>query len=931
MKQFNNTAILTSKNPEAFLNFTFDASNYWIIPEASIGTKILYVNGLDINNYSASLGYALELNATNNVASFHVYTNINYNFDVSLIFNFYDASALSAPIDSSTVTIKNRPYIVASGAISTFTNQNILIDDEASYMIMRTNPKFTGNIAIYVDCSNNICLDTFKVSDILSNKKYRHQQISANSVLSSDIRNVFSSLPLGELYRVDVENTLSIAIPKTDLKNQYNTTYSYGAKLLKDELYVEDNGLLAPLWINSKLPDYFAAFRLNGVYNTETYDGSTLIGLAFKYLEESDLIRSWSIKPGAPLGKYLATHLADVVKIQAPVFLSLTDPSIALAESDPNTWYGMAVDKGVLTGRSETTYFFNQKSANLTDLDAFMSQGFERNTLLCPNLLNLEYIFSDEDVSLYTMHRYFGLYLTENVLYKIAYYSDTSGGAVSIISLDGKESSIFMDSSIFDVSGNIVSDYKNRIFVLNDEVQLKRITNVSQIDETIFNKYVSKPDKNLFIVDVEKTNINPFITLTLNNKLEQGEHLRIINKTQNKIWEVYGTDASSFTCDRYCTISEDASGLYPTLYRTYFDVNGDISYQVKQIENAFDRFADYLGTYFRAGLHGSNWVSLILNDDASMNDEWVFQRIAAPTLNDFDDPSSGFNNAALPSDITFFGRFTPNASDFGIVAWDSSYGPIDFELYGDRQSIMIEFINRGTNNLYSFDSSQNILDKFEQPTLYQDTSLWYRKILDFDVSNNLYQYVKDPLHISDKVLIMTNAEIQTVKNKLNAYSIYPLNISLMGVNPVKDIDYTVYDSSVLGFASEYNYKRDCDVSSYSVSVEAGNAYTLDIQGSYVIKTGDGNMTQDGVTTSYTTSSIMNTFDSSIYFVATTPTIVTYAVLDGSYNYKAYKSGTAGNEENIGDYYDSSALLKYGLTYCYYVLSPLISRPYLLSE
>ena len=84
MKQFNNTAILTSKNPEAFLNFTFNVSDYYIVPDCCIGAKILYVNGLDINKYTPSIGYALKLDATNNIASFHVYTDINYKVNLFL-------------------------------------------------------------------------------------------------------------------------------------------------------------------------------------------------------------------------------------------------------------------------------------------------------------------------------------------------------------------------------------------------------------------------------------------------------------------------------------------------------------------------------------------------------------------------------------------------------------------------------------------------------------------------------------------------------------------------------------------------------------------------------------------------------------------------------------------------------------------------------
>jgi hypothetical protein len=914
MKQFNNTAILTSKNSEAFLNFSYDSVDYWIIPDGCIGPNILFVNGLDLNSYlgTPSLDFALRLDHDNDVASFHIYTNKNYNFETSLGFTFYDSSLLDNSIGWECVNIKNRPFIIGNSAISAYSNEDLLIDDEASYMLVRTNPKFTGNIVIYVDSSNNLYMDTFKVSDILSNKKYRHQIVSANSVLSSDIRNTFSSLPLGELYRVDVDNTLSIGIPKTDLKNQYNTTYNYGAKLIRDELYPEDNGLLAPLWINSKLPDYFSVFRLNGVFNQETYDGSSLANLAFKYIEESDLIKSWSIKPEAPIGKYLATHMVDVDKIQAPVFLSLTDPSLVKAESDPNTWYGIAVDKGVLTGRSETTYFFNQKALNFTDLNAFLSEGFERNTLLCPNLINLEFLFSDNDVSLYTMSRYFGLYLTENILYKIAYYSDSSDGLIEIISLDGKDSSGFMNSSlVFNSSyGTITDEYKNRIIVLNDEIQLQRITNVNSINGSYWNPYVSKPYKNLFSTLTEKVNYNPFVILTLNNLLEQGEHLRVINKTQNKIWEIYSVDSSQYECETYCTVSENPG--YPTVYRTFFNISGDIAYQINQIEAAFDRFSDYEGTYFRSGVQGDNWVSIVLNDDASLNDEWIFQRISSPTLNDFDDPSSGFNSISLPEDITFFGRFTPNASDFGVIALDASYGPIDFELYGDRQSIMVNFINRQNNNLYTFLSDQNILDKFENPTLYQGTDNWYKRILNFDVSNNSYLYVKDPLNIEDQVLIMTLQDIQLIKGRWNGFSIYPLNISLMGVNPVKDIDYTVYDSC-LGFTSQYKYNRDYDSSLYEISILQYEGYTLNIPGSYIVKTGTGNMTQDGITASYDSSTIFNTFDSCIYFSPTNDTIITYAILDGSYNYKSYKDGSSGNEENIWDYYDSSTLLQYGLT------------------
>jgi hypothetical protein len=123
-------------------------------------------------------------------------------------------------------------------------------------------------------------------------------------------------------------------------------------------------------------------------------------------------------------------------------------------------------------------------------------------------------------------------------------------------------------------------------------------------------------------------------------------------------------------------------------------------------------------------------------------------------------------------------------------------------------------------------------------------------------------------------------EIKLVQNKFNAYSVYPLNISLMGINPVKDIDYTVYDTS-LGFESEYWYNRSDDISTYYISISAGGTYTVDIQGSYTFETGTGLLYQNGDLRNYDTSTLFNTFDSSVYLVAVTDTLVTYAVLDGS--------------------------------------------------
>ncbi len=923
-KDFHSRAILTTQDPGAFLNFRFDTSDDVSISifQTNIPERVMYINGIDANLYPSE-GYKLLINSDVSVASFHVFTRSFDDFDYNIRI---DVSGTTN--QSYDVSICNRPFKIYSNNINTFETSNIQIDGETSYMLLRTNPKFTGNIKLSIDTSNNLYLDTFKVSDILNNKKYRKQQVSAESIFSGDIRRTFSTLPYGEMYKLDEEDTLNISLPKTDLFKQFNVNYSYGARLFEDELYDDDYSLLAPLWLNSKLPDYFAVFRIDGVYNQETYDtGNDLSGLAKKYIEEGELIKSWSMKESTPLGTYLRNHMEELLSVRSPLFLSLSDPT--QKDPDPNTWYGIAVDKGLITGRSETPYFFDQKTT-FTDTNAFLSQGFERLNLLCPNLINLEYIFSDEDVSLYTMHRYFGLYLSENKLYKIAYYCQEPDSSIQILSLDSKEPSTFF-YHVFDTSGNIKETYKNRIFTLNDTEKSKRISEISQVDgtnKTNIEEWINRAGEQLFSTKTEEQISNKFLTLSLTNPLHQGEHLRFIDNTTYTIWEAYSIKPEMVDAGEiwpFLSVYRDPSNEYPTIYRAGFSVNGTINDQIKAIKKAFDLFNtnyDIVSPFETTVLRqGSNTLSFELKNDFNTNDI-SFQRLTAQTVFDPNDPSSQFNNAADYSDIKFYGVLEPTLSDFERISFDSSYGPINFELYGDRMSLTLNLIDISSNHLYSIDPS--VTYKIEDYTLYMSTDGWYRKINQFVVStttDHVYNYVLSPHESNDNIVLNTSNDIYEIEGMMNAYSTYPISISLMGINPVKDMDFTVYDSSI-GFESEYWYSRIDDVSTYYFIISPDSSVIIDSRNSYEITQGTGYIYINDVSTIYSATTVtpfhFNTYDGSAYVLAagSLNTLITYNQLDGSASFSSYNTGVS--EESINSYYIDStkSKLKYGLTVPY---------------
>ena len=60
-----------------------------------------------------------------------------------------------------------------------------------SFMLLRTNPKLTGNIKIVVDNEGILYMDTFKASSVLNNRVYRKYPISSYGNYPHDVMTVF--------------------------------------------------------------------------------------------------------------------------------------------------------------------------------------------------------------------------------------------------------------------------------------------------------------------------------------------------------------------------------------------------------------------------------------------------------------------------------------------------------------------------------------------------------------------------------------------------------------------------------------------------------------------------------------------------------------------------------------------------------------------
>ena len=154
---------------------------------------------------SIQLSYSEDINAIFTL-SFDKFDFVGYEpFTMQFYITLRSADADSSINDN--LIVKYTAYIESDNINQyKFYNKhaNIIDSNMESFMLLRTNPKLTGNVKLVVDNNYNLYLDTFKTSktSVLNKKQYRKVGISDEGNYPYDIYKTFKSLPKGELYSV---------------------------------------------------------------------------------------------------------------------------------------------------------------------------------------------------------------------------------------------------------------------------------------------------------------------------------------------------------------------------------------------------------------------------------------------------------------------------------------------------------------------------------------------------------------------------------------------------------------------------------------------------------------------------------------------------------------------------------------------------------
>lgn len=336
-------------------------------------------------------------------------------------------------------------------------------DKTASFGLARTNPKISGNVKITVDSAGDVWLNTINASKELSSADFKRFRVTKTSTYQGDLKRFIGKLPPEVVFKV--KEGADPTATSGSFKDQYDLFYAMGAAPLISDAYSEDNSYFAPLWIRDSLPDYFVIFRieepLDFPYNDPVADGDLIAGKEYKVtgdlvithtgdpyvggetftaitanyttvsgtgtvilldenkdlpidhaalfedlVKKSEIIETFDLGEDTAIGSYIRRIKNDERFPIAPMTARFDEGLLT-------TWNGVAYQSGAMTSKGERLERYWESAQTQIEFEQFITQGFERQGIICPFLLNLEFLFDDETADMYSVPRYFGLYVNK--------------------------------------------------------------------------------------------------------------------------------------------------------------------------------------------------------------------------------------------------------------------------------------------------------------------------------------------------------------------------------------------------------------------------------------------------------------------------------------------------------------------------------------
>ena len=370
--------------------------------------------------------------------------------------------------------------------------------DKASYSVVRTNPKLTGNVKL-VSNGDSLYLESFSANTELASSTFKAFKVSGNNTYDRDVWRFFQGgkFPANLAYEVFQEyRDISVL---SEYRNQFEMFYSAGTRSVSSNSYSEDLGILSPIWLNSQIPNNFVIFRIDNpaavnninesLQNNNYLDAQTSREFTKNVLENCTAIKTFDLSSNSLLGSYLRNYRNQENFPKSPL-------NISWRKDEPIQWAGINYTKGGFTQSGSFSYdSLVTQDTTIINNEYFFTEGFERNNVLLANLINMEFLFSDVYAADYSVNRYFGLYVNE------------------------------VEEGLFDISGE--GFYKN-----TEKTQLPKINTITEVSEQL-NTPFEMANENGVLIYLDPTKTTTITGLPTPSRVNEVESIFYVKDKDN--------------------------------------------------------------------------------------------------------------------------------------------------------------------------------------------------------------------------------------------------------------------------------------------------------------------------------------------------------------------------------------------------------------
>ena len=345
----------------------------------------------------------------------------------------------------------------------------VRLDDDVSFQILRTNPRLTTNTKLMYD-GENLYMDSYQATPLLSTLKYKHHRVWKTGLFNRDLRNFLLGTNTAAY---EVGQNVSDTIVLNNFDNQFENMYWCGVESINSSVYPQEMGCIAPLYLRKKRPNYFVIFKIDNPSNTNLV-GSTDLKYDFynDVLKKMKIVKTFDLRDGTPIGNYIKRYVEQRdFHYDQSIYVNFS--------SDEIYYYGIDKKSGVLTQKVEN--FKTQLLENdntIMKQDDWITGGFERNGLIFPYIMNIEFLFDDITTEEYKFARYFGMYCNDIDLYDLNIVDGSYSKETGVTTLTTRVSGI---NDIIDLSDDgfyyIKDKYKN-IFGVSNNILIPGYYNV---------------------------------------------------------------------------------------------------------------------------------------------------------------------------------------------------------------------------------------------------------------------------------------------------------------------------------------------------------------------------------------------------------------------------------------------------------------------